>query len=392
MRVQQKSDYQAGARQLTTNVTAPPRWYSAWLRTETSSLSWAIIAIWLLVFYAEQKFYIARGDGLQPNALTNIALGALDWRSVSLGEWWRFFTNPILHGGPNHLRWDIIALLGVGPTFQALVGRAWFGATFALVALISGVVSIITTPEFPGTVGPMGVVMGILAANFIVGFHFRDLASRIRVWQASGFALVISLLDTFRHFSYPVDIGGHLSGAAAGAAVGCALLWFWTGDRPRPAFRLAAQIITGLFVLGAASGLLIVTLKHSYYVQKFKELIPASDKRGTVLESVPMSENFLIRYPNDAWAHLLHGISFLERNDNADAEDEFRTGLRLADASPFQTPLIDHARAILSLTLSDEGRFEEAEQVAAPSCQSRNPDAYFRQLRQALYNKRICKE
>jgi rhomboid protease GluP len=368
----------------------PPRWYEAWLRSETSSLSWAICLVWLAVFYAEQRFSIVPGQGLEPTNFTDTALGALDWTSVSRGQWWRFFTNPFLHGGPNHFRWDILALLGVGPTFQSLVGRSWYGATFAVVALASGATSLLTLPAFPGTVGPMGVVMGILTANFVCGFHFKEPALRARVWHASAFSLVVSLIDTFRRFEFPVDIGGHLAGATAGAIVGCALLLSWPQSAPRPILKRVAQVVLVLFLLGGVSGCGMVMLHYKYYVREVAGNMPASAMRLDMVHAMAKSEEYVTRYPSDPWAHLLHGNYFYNLQNYTSAEGEFRTGLRLAEGSQFPPFYVDHARAMLAITLWHEGFILDAKKVAAPSCHSRNPDPFFRQMLKSLQDARAC--
>lgn len=369
----------------------PPKWYEAWFRTELSDLSLAISLTWIVVFVAEQNWPIVPGEGLQPNIHTNTALGALDLISVARGEWWRFFTNPLLHGGPNHLQWDILALLSVGPIFQALVGRAWFGATFASVALASGAVSLLINPVFPGTIGPMGVVMGILAANFVCGFHFKEKEIRSRVWQASGISLVAALFQTFRPQGFPVDISGHIGGMVSGALVGCAFLLSWPQDRPKPRFELAARIVSCLFALGVIAGFGMVALRYPYYVQKMAETIPPSELRKfNMAHAIARSEEYIVRYPSDPWAHLLHGTYFFERKDYVDAEGEFRTGLKLANDSPFGPLYADHARAMLAIALWHQGRFREAENAAAPSCHSKNSDPLFRQMIKSLQDAHIC--
>jgi membrane associated rhomboid family serine protease len=370
---------------------APPKWYEAWLRIEFSSLALAISLAWIAAFIAEQEWPIVPGEGLQPDIYTNTALGSLDLTTVSRGEWWRFFTNPFLHGGPNHLQWDILALLGVGPTFQAMVGRAWFGAAFALIALASGALSLLINPLYPGTIGPMGVVMGILAANFVCGFHYQETEIRTRIWQASGVSLLVSLCETFKPQGFPVDISGHIGGLITGALVGCGLLLSWPRDWQRPRFEIAAKIVAWGFAAMACAGFGMVVLGYTHYAETIAKSVPATELDAVHIgKALAKSGEYVIQYPQDPLAHQFRGQYFLSRNDFVNAEGEFRTALKLAKDWPFGPIYVDQEQEMLAFSLWYQGRMRETKEAAAPICRSTNKDKIFRRLLDELWAKHVC--
>src|SRR5215472_10851767 len=77
-------------------------------------LSMAILGALALVYWAELSHGVDPARDLAPSHRTIIALGGLSGRMVGMGEWWRLFTGPLLHGNLMHLVSNGFALVLAG--------------------------------------------------------------------------------------------------------------------------------------------------------------------------------------------------------------------------------------------------------------------------------------
>lgn len=181
--------------------------------------------------FLNRKELIEAGVALA-NHINPLDAGALVRARVLAGEWWRMFTAMFLHGGPDHLIGNMIALYIVGMACEHAFGTA----RTALVYFGSGVSgAALSLAAGPGpSVGASGAIFGVLGAVIVTlyrhqrRFYVRD--KRIGVvlaawaaWQlVTGF--MTPFIDNFAH------LGGLLGGAMA-ALVISPTLTATTGDR-----------------------------------------------------------------------------------------------------------------------------------------------------------------
>ena len=145
---------------------------------------------------------------------------------LATGEYWRFLTPVLLHGGWWHLLANMSFLLSAGPPMEGVLGTRRFLALYLLSALGGNLLSWFFNP-LPG--------IGASTALFGVGAAYGGLYLRWRLFDEStarrtGTLLVILLVLGFGLqdlVGLRLDNWGHLGGGL----VGLAFAWF--GPRPR---------------------------------------------------------------------------------------------------------------------------------------------------------------
>jgi rhomboid protease GluP len=166
--------------------------------------------------FLDRKEVIEAGVVLA-NHVNPLDAGALERARVLAGEWWRVFTAMFLHGGPDHLIGNMIALYIVGMACEHAFGTA----RTVLVYVGSGVSgAALSLAASPGpSVGASGAIFGVLGAVIVTLYrhqrHFYVRDKRIGVvlaawaaWQlVTGF--MTPFIDNFAH------LGGLLGGAMA---------------------------------------------------------------------------------------------------------------------------------------------------------------------------------
>ena len=149
------------------------------------------------------------------NQINPLAAGALVRARVLAGEWWRVFTSMFLHGGPDHLIGNMVALYIVGMACEHAFGTA----RTALVYFGSGVTgAAFSLATGPGpSVGASGAIFGVLAAVAVMLYRNQD---RFYVRDKRiGFVLAAwAAWQLFTGFLSPfIDNFAHLGGMTGGA-------------------------------------------------------------------------------------------------------------------------------------------------------------------------------
>lgn len=146
---------------------------------------------------------------------------------ISHGEYYRLFTGAFTHALPSaapfgiaHILMNMVALWGIGPQLEGLLGRARFLALYLLSALGSSVMVYVLAP-YAGAVGASGAIFGLVGAYFVFG-RKMGVAGNGQLLVYYIFWLVLSA----RYTSWQ----GHLGGLVAGLAVG-AILAYMPGSR-----------------------------------------------------------------------------------------------------------------------------------------------------------------
>ncbi len=164
-----------------------------------------------------------------------IAAGALSRALVLNGELWRLVTPMFLHGSPDHLIGNMIALYVLGMACEHALGSR----QMLWVYLLSGVAaSLLSVALSPGpSVGASGAVFGLMAAVIAVlsqhqqRFYVRDKRIGVVLAAWAVYTIGTGLLSPY------VDNAAHAGGFLGGALLALRLeptLGATRFSRPRP--------------------------------------------------------------------------------------------------------------------------------------------------------------
>jgi len=162
-------------------------------------------------------FVLELASGALESEQAIIAMGALARRRVAAGEYWRMVSATLLHGGPDHLVGNAIALFILGMICEHGFGRGQFLQLYALSGLGGSAVSLLTSAG--PSVGASGAIFGLQGAAIVL---FRQHRERLLMRDRRiGFVLLVWALYTIgAGLATPlVDNGAHIGGALTGALV-----------------------------------------------------------------------------------------------------------------------------------------------------------------------------
>jgi membrane associated rhomboid family serine protease len=135
---------------------------------------------------------------------------------VGTGDWWRPLTAGVLHIGPIHLLFNMLALYVLGRDLETVLGRGRFVAVY-LVALLGGSAAVMIFSA-PGqeVAGASGAVFGLMGGLVVV---LRRL--RLPLGQVIGLIVINVVISVV----IPgISIVGHLGGLVVGAIATAALV------------------------------------------------------------------------------------------------------------------------------------------------------------------------
>ena len=355
-------------------------------------LTIGLLTVLILIFIVENRFPVTPGGRLAPSVPTLFAFGALSRTAVlSGGEWYRLFTAPLLHANLAHITGNGVALLLGGFLLERLVGRVWYFAIFAIGALTGSLVSLAMGPPQLISVGASGALMGMFAALFVSALRLPSGTHARWMLQLNSLRILIpSLLPLFSSGSVAhIDYGAHLGGALGGAAVGGLLLTRWpeTARIPQARMFAAATAIMGA-VLFAASAAVAAAHFPTYDVA----LIPQAEVPKTVADIQARAATLAARYPDDPRAHMYLSKVLADARDYAGAERELRLALAEAQAhSQIFAPRLELSiRGLLAELLADQGRVDEAKDLAGPTCSRLAHDKNSEYIWKLLSNRHLC--
>jgi membrane associated rhomboid family serine protease len=195
-----------------------------------------IIAINVVVFFFEDF-----GNNLSVIDRFSMNPGLVHAQS----QYYRAFTAMWLHANFQHIFFNMIALLIVGPALEVLLGKLRFIALYLIAGLGGSVGSYILGPHNEYGLGASGAIMGVMGAYIVIG-------RRRHLPIAPVVGLVV--LNLLIGFSGGIDWRAHLGGLATGAVLGW--LYDYAGDQRDRGRELALTVGGSLAVL-AVLGLLI---------------------------------------------------------------------------------------------------------------------------------------
>jgi rhomboid protease GluP len=189
-------------------------------------------------------FLIELGTGALDSREAIVAAGALDAAAVAAGEFWRLVTATLLHGGPQHLFGNAVALFILGMVCEHAFGWQQFLLLYAVSGLSGSIVSALSGAG--PSVGASGAIFGLQAAAIVL---FRRHRARLLLRDRRiGFVLLAwAIYSIASGIVTPyVDNGAHLGGALGGAL--CARFLHPVVLEPMPPER-AARVRRGLWAL-----------------------------------------------------------------------------------------------------------------------------------------------
>jgi rhomboid protease GluP len=278
---------------------------------------------------------------------------------------------------------------------------------FAIGAVGGSIGSLIFNDAAVPTVGASGAIMGVLAGAFVCGTFAGDDGPRMRVpiflrllmptlgilsllggaggkgWRMQTWALVLILPSLIpMTMTSHTDYGAHLGGVLTGALMGIAMQSCWENGEPHPAFGNAmAGFAIGWFAIALASFALGAHRVDEASLTP-SGMIPIAEMPPSLDTGHDRAADLLARYPGDPRAHLMRAIAFLHGSDLSDAEDQLRTSLALkGKLDPEVAEVFEkEVQVILALTVSYEGKSDEARTIGTPLC-----DFTKRQMGDDLY-------
>jgi hypothetical protein len=109
------------------------------------------------------------------------------------GEWWRYLTVALTHGGIFHLGFNMYALMVLGNPIEAAFGKTKFIFIFFVSLIAGSLLSNYLAASNQPSVGASGAIFGLFGAMVVVGkkigADIRSIAVIIGINFALGFAL-----------------------------------------------------------------------------------------------------------------------------------------------------------------------------------------------------------
>jgi membrane associated rhomboid family serine protease len=210
--------------------------------TNPTPLVLGIVAVNVVVFFLERF-------GNDAAVIDKYALQPLEMHHQH--QYYRAFTAMFLQANFQHIIFNMIALVIVGPAVEVLLGRARFLALYLIAGLGGSVASYLLSPANILGLGASGAIMGLLGAYIVIGLRRRLPVARV---------VALLVLNLIIGFTGDIDWRAHLGGVAIGALLG--FVYDYAGGlRDRTAglaLTVGASVVTlavlALLLTGVAPG------------------------------------------------------------------------------------------------------------------------------------------
>lgn len=195
-----------------------------WIPSSTPYATYSLIAINVIIFLVMASQGALNPQGPQFDS-TERAFGALVYRLVADGQWWRIFTSMFLHAGIQHIAFNMISLFAVGALAERLYGTPRFLLLYLGAGLIGGITSfgyhVATAQLNDYGVGASGAIFGVAGALATARFQRNSKVSagiRNRISQSMVTMILISL-PLSGLLAPNVDNSAHVGGLLGGAVL-----------------------------------------------------------------------------------------------------------------------------------------------------------------------------
>jgi membrane associated rhomboid family serine protease len=169
--------------------------------TNPTPLVLAIIAVDVVVFFLERF----------GNDFTVINRYAMWPAQVHLhDQYYRAFTAMFLHANFQHIFFNMLALLIVGPAVEVQLGKARFLTLYLIAGLGGSVGSYLLSPPNVAGIGASGAIMGVIGAYIVLG-----LRRHLPIAPVVG----LLVLNLAIGFTGNIDWRAHLGGLVTGSVL-----------------------------------------------------------------------------------------------------------------------------------------------------------------------------
>ena len=142
------------------------------------------------------------------------ALGMKDNEAIIEGQWWRLLTANFLHGGFEHILFNMFSLYVWGRFVEMIYGHGRTAVIMLGAALATTCLSFACSGA--RSLGASGVVFGLMGALLAFGKYNRPLYER---FFGGGMTVMVVLNLLYGFFASSVDNIGHLGGLIGGYLV-----------------------------------------------------------------------------------------------------------------------------------------------------------------------------
>lgn len=168
-------------------------------------LTYALIAANLIMFAVE--FFA----GALSSTEALIAVGAQQVFLVTTGEWWRLLSATFLHGGVEHILFNMMALYIWGRYAEAMLGRVRYVMVYFAAGIAGSVLSYAMSVSV--SVGASGAIFGLFGSFLFLRVYHREIFDRVFGTQVI-ILIAVNLITGF--FRPNIDLWGHFGGLAGG--------------------------------------------------------------------------------------------------------------------------------------------------------------------------------
>jgi membrane associated rhomboid family serine protease len=161
---------------------------------------------------------------------------------------WRLFSYAFLHGGPAHILFNLLTLIGLAPTLERSLGSVKFALLYLVSALGGALAVCLVYAPSNAVVGGSGALFGMMGGAVAMNMRSGRHALAFLEFEGPRRLLGLIALNLVLGYALPmVSNTGHVGGLIAGFAV--TLLWLDPPSRSaaRRRWRLAiAALFAGL--------------------------------------------------------------------------------------------------------------------------------------------------
>jgi membrane associated rhomboid family serine protease len=156
-----------------------------------------------LIFFISGCFVLTL---IWPNLKYEFALSGV---AIENGQWYRFFTVALVHGGWLHLLFNMLALFSLGNSIENYLGKNKYIFILITSLLFGSLTSYLFNPLTLIAVGSSGMIFGLFGALLVIG---KQMGANLK----EGLGLVA--LNLVIPLVIPgIDWKAHLGGLIAGA-------------------------------------------------------------------------------------------------------------------------------------------------------------------------------
>jgi membrane associated rhomboid family serine protease len=157
-------------------------------------------------------------------------------KGVADGAYWQLVTSMFTHVEVIHIGFNMLALYFLGPTLEAVLGRARFLALYLVSGLAGSAAVMLFSNPHGQTLGASGAIFGLMGALAVLALKVHGQAQSVLMWIALNLVLTFTVSN--------ISWQGHIGGLLGGALIGVAMVY-----APRNNRALVQWSVTGLVLV-----------------------------------------------------------------------------------------------------------------------------------------------